>query len=262
MGDIYVGAKDVTALVSAHFNNTPGVSLDGDLASSRAEAQTYVRALTDLEGYLSRANPSQRDAIHDRFEGYRSLVNNRCDSQNRSTPYIDLLEGLYDELTQFIESPAFDRLPPANQRRIAGLQIEVFSRLTQVGAPRNVRSGERAGTATEAPAPGTDSPYQADPALMQRVNDVLRSQVLQFSDSCGYNMGDAAEDGAASQTFYAPVGPVSGGRPQPIDNRDVNTDFRFGTHEIPRLQAEYGAARGSAQPGPLSGFDADGLGDI
>jgi len=232
MGEIYVGSRNVTAQFATHFNDTPGVSLDGSLASTPQEVQVYTAALTYLEGQLSRANPGQREVIHQRFDGYRSLVDNGCDSRDRSTPYIDLLSGLYDELTSFIESSAFDRLPPAQQRRLVGLQGEVFSRLTQSGAPRDVRGNGGAATAAEAP---NIDPYHADPALLSRVDDLIRNQVLRFEDQCGVNLGNIEEDeGEELPVFHRSVGRVSQSQPQPFNNRDVNTDFRYGIHEVPR----------------------------
>jgi hypothetical protein len=203
--------------------------LDG-VFSGETEEGAYAIALNYLEGQLTRAarTPAERAAITQRFNTYRQLIASQdCELQNRSTPYVNIIEGMYEELTQFIESDAFTRVrPPATQQALVALQAEVFSRLTQMGAPRRIPTPA---TGTEAEVPR--GPFQAYQPIL---DSVVTAGPRAFIEGCGYNAGDAASDESALPVFYQAVGGITSGQPQPFEgDRDVNTDFRYSLHEVP-----------------------------
>ncbi|MBN2058644.1 MAG: hypothetical protein JW782_07595 [Candidatus Saganbacteria bacterium] len=232
---VFSGSTDLTAHFNAFFTRE-GVSLNG-LFEGEAETEAYTQALTYLQGQLTSAasNPEERAAIVERFTAYRELINGSCEaSQDRSHPFINVMQGLYEELTQFVESDAFQNIRPLARRAqlqaaLVGLQAEVFSRLHQLGAPRaeSISAGlGGAGTSAEVPL----QPFEAYTPILQSVNQVI-DQIELTDPHCTVDIGDTTA--GSGTVFFDPVGGVTEQHGQPFTGTVVNMDFRYGTHERP-----------------------------
>lgn len=224
---IFVGTRDVTSQFNTFFGQE-GVSLDGNFRGE-TETQAYTQALNYLEGQVRSAatTDEERAEISERFAAYRGLLSSGCEASTRATAYIYLTQGMYEELTSFIESDAFESVqPPARQAQLVALQSEVFSRLHQAGAPRaeEINAAGGAGTSAETPM----APFQPHMPIIETVDLAIDSGLVPF-DQCA-----ATVDYEGSlPIFFDPVGQVSSVQPQPFTGRVVNTDFRYSTHERP-----------------------------
>lgn len=241
--DIYVGARNVTSQFNSFFTQD-GVTLDGNFNGDK-ETNAYTQALTYVRDGLKNAVPAEgvdgqsrtevRAAITARFQAYADLIKSEgCEGKFESIP---VLQGLYEELTAFIESDAFDSLPAAKQQKIIALQAEVFSRLAQMGTHRGVppQEGEGTGTSVEL---STFNPVSEDFKAVPQVLDNVgpAASMIDFEDQCTISSGDASVDDHLN--IYGSKGHQS----QPFSGAVVNTDFRYGIHDRPASTATAPAA--------------------
>lgn len=245
--DIYVGSRNVTSQFNSFFTQD-GVTLDGNFNGNK-ETAAYTQALTYVRDALKNAVPAEgvngqsradvRAAITARFQAYTNLIKSEgCEGKFESIP---VLQGLYEELTAFIESDAFDSLPAAKQQKIIALQAEVFSRLAQMGTHRGVppQEGEATGTSVEL---STFNPVSEDFKAVPQVLDNVgpAASMINFEDQCMISGGDASVDDHLN--IYGSKGHQS----QPFTGAVVNTDFRYGLHDMPAQPASQPSQSGSS----------------
>jgi hypothetical protein len=233
--DIYVGGRNVTSQFNSFFTQD-GVTLDGNFNGNK-ETQAYTQALTYLRNALKNAVPSEgvggqsraevRAAIDTRFEAYIDMIKSEgCEGKFEAIP---VLQGLYEELTAFIESDAFEDVPAAKQQLIIGLQAEVFSRLEQKGTHRGVLPQDEEGTGTSAELAAfnpVSEDFAAHPEVIENVLDAA-PMITWDNPACPVDAGDASADGTLN--IYG----SEGNKPQPFTGAAVNTDFRYGLHDRP-----------------------------
>ena len=245
--DIYIGQRNVTPQFNAFFG-TEGTSavLDGNFRDP--EQTTYTGALNWLKTRLTSAHPDQRDDITQRFQAYVSLINSEgCEGKPLTDPYVTVLLGLYEELTEYIESDAFASAPQSRQQQLVGLQAECFSMLKQLGV-KGIVAEAPSGTGTSAEVPPNAPPQAFDPndQLLDSVS--LTADSLGFGEQCSVNAGDVSDDSQGPAFFTTVTGTpnVANKQPQPFTGSVVNTDFRYGHHQAPAAEP----AAGTKQAAP------------
>jgi len=226
---VFSGSTDVTSQFNAFFSQD-GVLVDGNFQGD-AETTAYTQALTYLRNQVRGSlPPAERQAVTERFQSYIGLIqSDGCEARFESAP---VLQGMYEELTQFIESDAFESVPQAMQQKLVGLQAEAFSRLEQRGTHRGIvpeEEGESAGTSTELAEfnPISES-FTAHPLVI--TNAATAGDQISFDQQCQVDLGDATAGGSLS--IYG----SEGAQPQPFSGTVVNMDFRYGIHQRPVIE--------------------------
>lgn len=245
---IYVGQRDVTSQYNAFFG-AEGTKNQIDGNFSDPEQTTYVGALNWLKTRLTSAHPDQKDDITERFQAYVSLVNSEgCEGKPLTDAYVTILLGLYEELTEYIESDAFASAPQSRQQQLVGLQTECFSMLKQLGV-KGIVAETPSGTGTSAEVP-PNAPPQAFDANDQLLDSVsLTADSLSFGEQCSADYGDLTNgQGPAFFTTVTGTPNVKDLQPQPFTGEVVNTDYRYGLHKAPA--AEQAAVTQQAAPPP------------
>ncbi len=141
-----------------------------------------------------------------------------------------VLQGMYEELTQFIESSAFDKLPKTQKITVA-LQAEMFSILSKTGKHRGAAfDGKATGTGAEAPKfnPPSEN-FKAHPKVLANVLPAIDRIDL---DQCAEKLGDAKAADNEDLNIYGKTEE----NPTPLPTEafwekgkkiDVNTDLRI-----------------------------------
>jgi hypothetical protein len=187
------------------------------------------------EGVNGKSRTEVRAAITERFQAYTDLIKSDCESKFEAIP---VLQGLYEELTEFVESDAFDSLPAAKQQKIIALQAEVFARLTHGGIHRGILPQDEEGTGTSAELAAfnpVSEDFKAVPQVLENV--IPAASIINFEDQCAISHGDASVDGHLN--IYGKDERHTG---QPFTGAVVNTDFRYGLHDLPASTATAPAA--------------------
>jgi hypothetical protein len=260
--EIYVGSRNVTPQFNDFFTRD-GVTLDGNFEGNK-ELQAYGQALTTVRNALKNAVPADgvdgqsraevRAAIDERFAAYSALItSDNCEGTFEARP---VLQGMYEELTAFIESDAFTSLPEAKQIQIVALQAELFSRLEQAGTHRGVMPSADSGGAVTSAELSTYNPktedFAAHPAVLGNVTPA--ASMISFEDQCAISGGDATADD--NLNIYG----SEGAQGQPFTGSVVNSDFRYGHHEQP-AQTPAPAASNKAAPPANNKNDEFGIND-
>ncbi len=221
---IYVGNKDVTGLLREYFTGK-GTKIDGRVEGQK-EIGDYTAALNSLQLQAVKENPKDKAAIINRYNSYRELIKKGCGKMGAANP---LLQGIYEELTQYIESGVFDKLPKPLKLKVAALQAEMFSILSQTGKHRGAAMETRAtGTAAEAAKQNPPSePFRAHPKVLANVPKAIKRINL---EQCAEDMGSAKED-TSDLNIYGETEKVANPLPTKAfreegDKVDVNTDLR------------------------------------
>ncbi|OGC21341.1 hypothetical protein A2291_07570 [candidate division WOR-1 bacterium RIFOXYB2_FULL_42_35] len=216
MVEVHVGASDVTKDFN-NFISRPGINLNGNF-EGRTERTAYGAAINYCEIQLRREGDTQGNTqISTRFKAYKQMLTNKCEAEDAAIP---LAQGLYEELTEFIESDKFNKADPKMRENIIGLQSELFSRLKQTKILGNKD------TSTSAEIPVTYNPtsqaFRARESVLIKAINVAPKFA---GKSCPADIGSAEDE---------EEGPVAGEvGSNPFTEQYVNTDARYETHHKP-----------------------------
>ncbi|MBU1027203.1 MAG: hypothetical protein KKA31_05670, partial [Candidatus Margulisbacteria bacterium] len=220
---ILVGSTDVSSSFFRFFSNRK-TAVDGNF-KGRTETGAYKQALTVLKNQLLAEVPAQgiegqtkQEAIgkiKERFQTYAMLVNDNCEGTDKALP---IVQGLYEELTQLIESAAFKTIPQEMQDSIVALQAECFTRLKQEGTHRGV---ERGGTSIEIRTSNHD-PFRSNPEVLERVPKAAEQLIIEGKQCIGVVGGE-------DLNLYYSEGKQPYPFPDTIDSKrfSINMDVRY-----------------------------------
>jgi hypothetical protein len=230
MVEIYVGNKNVTQYLG--FLATDGF-LDGNFEGNK-EIKAYSKAIDFLGKKLVAAekDKGKKAEIKERFAGYQELLKSHCGKNRSANPFTI---SLYEDLTEFIESPAFDKIKNNKiKEKLVALQMECFSRLKQVGQHRGTALNG-SGTATSAELskfnPTTEN-FKAHPKVHE--NAIAAAEIFNY-DTCSISK----DAGTAAESTHSIYGYDSGSETNPFTesvlngNGSVNTDVRLPVYAKP-----------------------------
>ncbi len=229
MTEIYVGKVNVTNNYVKFQGMVPKTSVDGSV--NRKERKKYIAAINHLQ--KSGAISSQKAAT------FRDLINSKCAHMTEAD---DLYLALYEELTQYIESPAFEKIEGKKaveiKASLAALQMDVYQALNIRGYSLNRQ--EYLGTSSETPYTSFKANDETS-KIAQKIPLDLNSCQLDLSTVEGEKI---AEDGMVDPVEKAnnPRYKKGVGGPASFDRNIIQTDIRYDQSRVPGKAADDWAA--------------------